>query len=273
MQVSRKPLTVRDLPTELFRNILDHLGCESEDTLAACTLVCRDWLDVSRQHLFNEIHVLRGADESFEDFADFLESHPVHAAYIHTLQLEARLFSIPYNVALMPTISIDLFMRIARALPGLQTVRLRQVHVKHLGPSVPVVAPEQRQPLEHMEYEKCYSEVEVAFTLLSLFRINHLDLSPFFPEDGCSDIRPGEHKIQARSLCVTPDTPQPMTVFKALHQVVPPSMIISFRWPIYTLSDPQLPVVKFLQHVGQNLVDVNLGPSACSLSFHDPGNC
>ena len=46
---TRKPLTVRDLPRELFRNILDHLGCDSEETLAACTLVCRDWLEVVRQ--------------------------------------------------------------------------------------------------------------------------------------------------------------------------------------------------------------------------------
>ena len=34
-------LTIRDLPPEIFHNILDQLGCHDRDALPACTLVCR----------------------------------------------------------------------------------------------------------------------------------------------------------------------------------------------------------------------------------------
>ena len=71
----KEKLTIRDLPPEIFHNVLDQLGCHDRDALPACTLVCRDWLDISREHLFSELHVPRGLDESFEDLVGFLETH------------------------------------------------------------------------------------------------------------------------------------------------------------------------------------------------------
>ncbi|KAH9941632.1 uncharacterized protein BXZ73DRAFT_74844 [Epithele typhae] len=260
---SKPPLTVRDLPTDLFRHILDHLGCDVHETLSACTLVCRDWLNVSRQHLFAELHVLRGADESFQDLVDFLDAHPVHAACVRTLQLEARLFSFPFNVPLMPTIDLDVFARISRALPGLQNVRMRQVRIAAPGgkPLPPLPNPPPRRRLDHMEYEKCYGEIAPTFEFLAHFQYDHLDFCPIFPDTNPATIRAGPHALLARSVCLIPVTPNPHVVVAAMRQVTPPETFMSFRWPTSQLSDPQVPVAALLQDIGQNLVDVHLGPS------------
>ena len=96
---------------------------------------------------------------SFEDFAIFAETHPTHAACVRILSLEARLFSIPYNPELMPTLTIDLFARIVRALPGIQVIRMRQIH---LIPGAELASlSELRYHLDHFEYEKCFAEISV----------------------------------------------------------------------------------------------------------------
>ena len=50
---------------------------------------CRDWLNVSREHLFSEFHVPRGPDKSFEDLAEFLETHSILAGYGRVLRSNA----------------------------------------------------------------------------------------------------------------------------------------------------------------------------------------
>ena len=57
------------LPAELLDMILGDVGLA---TLKACTLVCHNWLETSRRHLFWVV-VVRPEDESFDDFIKFVK--------------------------------------------------------------------------------------------------------------------------------------------------------------------------------------------------------
>ncbi|KAI0716502.1 hypothetical protein C8Q76DRAFT_767598 [Earliella scabrosa] len=254
------------LPTELFHHILACLDCQDQDTLAACTLVCRDWLAISREHLFSELRILRGRDESFEDLADFLEQNPTVAGCVRILTLQARLISLLPQASLMPSLESDLLLRLLRVVPHIRDLRLS--HLNILPPSSDSnTTSESHVYLEHMEYEGCWSDVTTPFTLLSHFRIEHLDFGPLFEaeEEQCAQIKLSNNcKLNVRSLCVDPRTAQPLVAFKVLKQTVPADMIQSFRYsaPSASMIPAGLPVADFLRSVGQNIVDLNLCPSA-----------
>ena len=264
---------VRMLPTELFHHILACLDCQDQDTLAACTLVCRDWLDISREHLFSELRILRGRDESFEDLADFLEQNPTVAGCVRILTLQARLISLLPQASLMPSLESDLLLRILRAVPHIRDLRLS--HLNILPPSSDSnTTSESHVYLEHMEYEGCWSDVTTPFTLLSHFRIEHLDFGPLFEaeEEQCAQIElSSDCKLNVRSLCVDPRTAQPLVAFKVLKQAVPADMIQSFRYsaPSASMIPSGLPVADFLRSIGQNIVDLNLCPSKCLYNPYD----
>ena len=253
-------LTIRDLPPEIFHNILDQLGCHDRDALPACTLVCRDWLDISREHLFSELQIPRGLDESFEDLAEFLETHPILAGYVRVLSLEAMLFSIPPNHGLMPLIDVNLIYRLVRAVPHIHELRLRQLNIT---PSPVELDTTHKIVVEHMEYEKSFASIATTFTLLSVFHIEHLDFDPLFEDEACTEVSVGNATLDVVSLCVNPFTPYALLAFKALQQVVPPNMLKSFRYPSPTIHPDKLPVATFLTDVGQAIVDLDLSPCTC----------
>ncbi|TFK88485.1 hypothetical protein K466DRAFT_547043 [Polyporus arcularius HHB13444] len=254
-------LTIRDLPPEIFHNILNELGCHDRDAISVCALVCRDWLEISREHLFSELHVPRGLDESFDDLANFLETHPILAGYVRTLSLESLLFSIPPNCGLMPLIDVGLICRLVRAVPHIHGLRLRQLNI---APSPVELEPTHKIMVEHLEYEKSFSNIATTFALLSAFRIEHLDFDPLFEDEECAEteVSLGNKTLDVVSLCVNPFTMYPLLAFKALQQVVPPNMLKSFRYPSPMIHPNKLPVAKFLTDVGQNIVDIDLCPTA-----------
>ncbi|EJF57934.1 hypothetical protein BD309DRAFT_974936 [Dichomitus squalens] len=252
-------ITIGDLPAELFHKVLEQLGCEDRETLAACSLVCRRWFDISRQHLFSDIHVPRDCDETFEDLATFVELHETTAGYVRTLNLEARLFHIPPVISLMPSLPLDLLFRILRALPNLTILRMRQIKIAPSDPSD--VSRLHRFNLEHMEYQKCLSEIGHTFELLSWFHIDHFDFDPLFSDSTETEIKAGDYALDVRSLCVSPWTTDPRLTFQVLQQVVPRYMLKSFRYPSLTILSTPIPVVDFLREVGQNIIDLNLCPS------------
>ena len=259
MAAQKETITIGDLPTELLHNILDHLGCEYHETLAACSLVCRHWLDISRQHLFQEIHVLRDCDETFEDLAKFLEVHKTIADCVRTLSLEARLFHIPPAESLMPSLSLDLLFRILQALPNIKGLRMRQIKIA--PSSCHLASNHHRFNIEHIEYQKCLTDIKNTFELLSWFHIDHLDFDPLFTDSKDAEVNVGNHILDVRSLCVSPWTTDPLVTFQALQQVVPRDMLKTFRYPSLTVQPTPPPVVDFLRDVGQNIVDLNLCPS------------
>ncbi|KAI1786743.1 hypothetical protein LXA43DRAFT_757701 [Ganoderma leucocontextum] len=261
-----KTAGIGDLPAELFHNILDLLHCTDHGTLTSCTLVCHGWLDISRRHLFSELHVLRSCDETFQSLVDWIEQHAIHAGYIRTLSLESRLVSVPPQVSLMASLALDTLSRLLRILPNLQGLRLHQLKIKSPTPS-PTTSPTSDSPsgrysIGHMEYEKCLCELSRTFELLSWFHIDHLDFDPLFLDAKDATMQPGDYTLDVRSLCVSPLTEDPLVAFQALQQVVRPNMLRSFRYPSPGLCPTPLPVVDFLRDVGQRIVDLNLCPSA-----------
>ncbi|KAI0760211.1 hypothetical protein C8Q74DRAFT_209489 [Fomes fomentarius] len=241
--------TIRDLPTELYDNIFDFLGCNDQQSLSQCTLVCRDWHEVSRAHLFSELDVPRGPDESFEDLADFLEAHSTIATHVRTLALEPRLIGITPQLSLMPTMPADLLCRLVRAVPHLHSLRLRQL----------ITLPPPREPratgrifVEHLEYE-CASKLDDALALLSLFRVDHLDFDPILEDGECEEGHWGS-TLDAVSLCCAPWSQQPVNVLNALKRAVPPDMLKTFRY----FESIEHPVYAFLRELGRNIVDLNL---------------
>ncbi|RPD75528.1 hypothetical protein L226DRAFT_462164 [Lentinus tigrinus ALCF2SS1-7] len=259
MADTKEKLTIRDLPPEIFHNILDQLGCHDRDAIPACTLVCRDWLEISREHLFSELHVPRGLDESFDDLAHFLETHPTLAGYVRILSLEAMLFSIPPNHGLMPLIDVGLICRLARAVPHIHELRLRQLNIVRSPVELDTT---HKINVEHMEYEKSFSNIATTFALLSAFHIEHLDFDPLFEDEECTEVSAGNTTLDVVSLCVNPFTLHPLLAFKALQQVVRPNMLKTFRYPSPTIHPVKLPVVTFLTDVGQAIVDLDLSPTA-----------
>ncbi|KAI0720674.1 hypothetical protein C8T65DRAFT_632387 [Cerioporus squamosus] len=256
MEGATGKLTIRDLPPEIFHNILNQLGCHDREAISVCTLVCRDWLEISREHLFSELHVPRGLDESFEDLANFLEGHPILAGYVRILSLEALLFSIPPNHGLMPLIDVGLICRLARAVPHIHELRLRQLNIT---PSPVELDTTHKINVEHMEYEKSFTSIATTFSLLSAFHIEHLDFDPLFEDKECAEteVFAGQKTLDVVSLCVNPFTAYPLLAFKALQQVVPPNMLKSFRFPSPLIHPVKLPVATFLADVGQNIVDLD----------------
>ncbi|PIL23462.1 hypothetical protein GSI_14773 [Ganoderma sinense ZZ0214-1] len=257
-----KTATIDDLPTELFHNVLEHLECHDQDTLASCTLVCRDWLDISQQHLFSELHVLRSCDENFQCLIDWLEQHTAHAGYVRTLSLEARLVSVPPQFSLMPSLSLDTLSHLLHIIPNLQCLRLHQLKIcpaRSLPTPAPTPYPTPGQySLKHMEYEKCLCELNRTFELLSWFHIDHLDYDPVFSDAEDPTVEPGDHKLDVHSLCVSPIAEDLLAAFRALQQFVRPNMLRSFRYPALGKCVSPLPVADFLRYAGQSLVDLDL---------------
>ena len=75
----------KTLPPELVDMVIDHLYTD-KTTLAACTLVRRDWLAASRLHLFNDVIVFHERTERpFGRFTDFLREKPAIGSLIKIL--------------------------------------------------------------------------------------------------------------------------------------------------------------------------------------------
>ena len=89
-----QPLTIRlsiespyfrALPLELADAILEHAS-HDKATLSACTLVSHAWRNLARPHLFSSLTV--ACQETFDDFDDFLGSHPDIARLVRRLELQ-----------------------------------------------------------------------------------------------------------------------------------------------------------------------------------------
>lgn len=65
------------VPPELVDRVIDHLF-DDNFSLAACALVCKDWLPASRYHLFRVINlqIPQSGEPVFQDFAQFLQDTP-----------------------------------------------------------------------------------------------------------------------------------------------------------------------------------------------------
>ena len=73
-----------DLPFELTDTILDHLR-HDRSSLRACSLVCSEWLNRSRRHLFRSVTI---RDPSLlKSKVDFLISRPDVAAHVERLNI------------------------------------------------------------------------------------------------------------------------------------------------------------------------------------------
>ncbi|KAM5533987.1 hypothetical protein V8D89_012307 [Ganoderma adspersum] len=262
-----KTATIDDLPTELFHQVFEHLECHDHNTLASCTLVCRGWLDISQQHLFSELHVLRSCDETFRGLVDWLKEHATLAGYIRTLCLESRLVSAPPQASLMPSLPMDTLSHILNIVPNLQALRLHQLKIdppSSLSATNPTpYSASGRHSLNHMEYDKCICEPSRTFELLSWFHIDHLDYDPLFNAD-CDDatIQPGNCALNIHSMCVSPIIEDPLAAFRALQNFVRPNMLKSFRYSCAEPRESPPPVADFLRSTGQSIVDLHLCATA-----------
>ncbi|KAI0074712.1 hypothetical protein K474DRAFT_1566573, partial [Panus rudis PR-1116 ss-1] len=77
------------IPPEIVDTIIDHLY-DDRDSLRACSLVCKTWLDPARHHLFEALQVpyyKASGDPGFIPFAEFLVGAPDVRPYIKELTL------------------------------------------------------------------------------------------------------------------------------------------------------------------------------------------
>jgi len=78
-------------PQELLEMTIDHLH-NHKPSLRSCSLVCHTWVNASRHHLFNSVHVWRDARDRAEKyilplFSDFLRCTAHCAKFIRTLHI------------------------------------------------------------------------------------------------------------------------------------------------------------------------------------------
>jgi len=92
-----------DLPPELWDIVFDHFRFD-DDTLKACSLTCRAWLERARRHLFCTI--LIACDHDLTHFEQLVVTSPDVAVHVRRLSVDMR-FDFSADMTWM-----DLFMRV-----------------------------------------------------------------------------------------------------------------------------------------------------------------
>ncbi len=116
--------TPSSLPLELVEEILKYLWDEKA-TLFASALVSQTWLIASRYHLFASTTLFaRRKSSVLHQFAEFLESTPNIACFIHMLKIEKRSF----NAGREPRrITLSALAEVIGRLPALQSLHICNV--------------------------------------------------------------------------------------------------------------------------------------------------
>ncbi|KAI0323443.1 hypothetical protein GY45DRAFT_1439593 [Cubamyces sp. BRFM 1775] len=156
------------LPVELIDRVFQYAS-EDLDTASACTLVSQSWRELALPHLFSWLTVARRT--TFEDFRDFLDTHPHIARCIRTLEL-AQLSDCTTRSTLW-VVSLDSLIELVAKLPVLRVLLLRGIFFLDPPPrdafeSTLTTPAALHKRLEHLEIHGCFDHVVSDALLIEL---------------------------------------------------------------------------------------------------------
>ena len=165
------PMSFFPLPQELIDHTIDHLH-NDKLSLAACSLVCKNWLSSARRHVFNKL--ILDTSINIVTHLMFLQSHASIALYVRSLILRNSL-------------GIDFpgtHENIIAHFPRLKALHLMKIVWKPLSHSYSVSA-----ELSELTLTNCYFDGPVCFAdcirtfphLKSIVIVSMQPLQPFRP--------------------------------------------------------------------------------------------
>ncbi|TFK85972.1 hypothetical protein K466DRAFT_664110, partial [Polyporus arcularius HHB13444] len=108
------------LPVELLDMVLENTEPETQKL---CSLVCREWLEVSRRHIFDAVAVR--SDTSFDTFLQFLTTHPHISHHIRKMHLLGPEHNSPMSPNPFPSIHPLMLVDLATSAPNVFCIKLK----------------------------------------------------------------------------------------------------------------------------------------------------
>ncbi|CAL1712076.1 unnamed protein product [Somion occarium] len=169
---------ISNLSQELIDMFIDHLH-DDEASLASCSLVCKDWMDASRHHLFRRLtFVDNRADKTFPSLFHFLEQSPHVARHVRQLRLGSapvrpRVFQEDHERG-CSHLETSVFLAILSKVPNLSTLTINNVTLGRRSPTETLDLPTARPQLQRLEL------VRVVLVAPDVFGVYRYDvLAPF----------------------------------------------------------------------------------------------
>lgn len=125
------------IPPELVYHFLDHMQDSHCNTLCACSLVCREWLPITRERLFRDVQlceVQAPGDQgrtkfNLEGFRDLLESTAGVSFVVRSLSVNRRSHR-------MPTLPYEILVCVLEMLPNLEKLSLDNMYLPGTFPDL-----------------------------------------------------------------------------------------------------------------------------------------
>ncbi|KAL4248485.1 hypothetical protein ABKN59_007757 [Abortiporus biennis] len=130
---SKSPIHI---PQELVEEILNHLH-DDKATLSECSLVCADWVEPSRRHLFQSVEVFiytifqsqyRNSN-GFHEFSSFLKRNPALARFIREIRLIGHKAPATSSAQGRPLCNGNIIILILTDLPQLQVLQFKNLSI------------------------------------------------------------------------------------------------------------------------------------------------
>ncbi|KAH9889082.1 hypothetical protein C8Q73DRAFT_794062 [Cubamyces lactineus] len=216
------------LPVELIHAILEHASHEKA-TLSACALVSHTWCDLSRPHLFSSLAI--ASQGTFDEFGEFLNSHPDVARYVRRLELRHLPGSLIFGNS-HANVAIDALDTLITELPELQVLHLRELWFKDTtrdsactpNPSTPL-----RRRLKKLVLNYCASDKNCPLLLQTLH-----DIVQTFPADAVCLYNLFIADVQS-TRPEHPDTSSAHSTRLCIHSITI-DRIHTLRFPIHDVS-------------------------------------
>ncbi|TFK85964.1 hypothetical protein K466DRAFT_664104 [Polyporus arcularius HHB13444] len=238
------------LPVELLDMIFEDTDSKTQK---ACSLVCRDWLGVSRRHIFDTV-VVR-SDTSFDAFLQFLTTHPDIGDHVNELYLLGPdRKSKSYKADKFPLVDPVTLVDIAMAAPNVSSIKLEAVGFVDIPENAKAGLASLPGPVQLPKLSLTGSPLAVDHSPVAILRLST-----------CS-----RRSVQHHSICLKKITRSQESHLDALTHILVPGSLRQLHLEFYNWSHID-EMGRFLQHVGDSITEftITFGHALSMYNFRD----